>query len=390
LLLSLPTYKFDYPSYVTPFAEDGSSRVTRHSGNKIRSATTTVPLLSFSKEALDKAVATGKPALFNIQDFDNKDTLACLFRFASLDKHTFCSSNGSHGGTGLKLSAVLNNTDKRNLHRIEDGIYPEKAQPQMLPTDLLNLALPADSPLLTAWLDTKAFVDAKFPAANMNHDPETRAFLIATGNCSALVGTHRNGGVLLDSNGAVVPPHYDDYAGIAFLAAGEKTFSLCSPHALDIKTSCNANINERHDVDPEFCEEGLWHVLKMRAGCVAYIPMHWWHQVLLLCALCSCCHPHAASAHEHFLSECTGHCQKFLSCTAHDGFLLAFVAHAIPILSTPTHAGFLLACVAHGIPILSTPTHVMLLCCAWSSAALNITTHQLLAPPSRGPSHLPT
>jgi hypothetical protein len=53
----------------------------------------------------------------------------------------------------------------------------------------------------------------------MNHDPETRAFLIATGNCSALVGTHRNGGVLLDSNGAVVPPHYDDYAGIAFLAA---------------------------------------------------------------------------------------------------------------------------------------------------------------------------
>jgi oxalate decarboxylase/phosphoglucose isomerase-like protein (cupin superfamily) len=23
-------------------------------------------------------------------------------------------------------------------------------------------------------------------------------------------------------------------------------------------------------------------VLKMRAGCVAYIPMHWWHQVLLL------------------------------------------------------------------------------------------------------------
>jgi hypothetical protein len=198
-------------------------------------------MLIFSKEALDKAVATGKPALFNIQDFDNKDTLACLFRFASLDKHTFCSSNGSHGGTGLKLSAVLNNTDKRNLHRIEDGIYPEKAQPQMLPTDLLNLALPADSPLLTAWLETKAFVDAKFPAANMNHDPETRAFLIATGNCSALVGTHRNGGVLLDSNGAVVPPHYDDYAGIAFLAAGEKTFSLCSPHALDIKTSFSSS-----------------------------------------------------------------------------------------------------------------------------------------------------
>ena len=40
-----------------------------------------------------------------------------------------------------------------------------------------------------------------------------------------------------------------------FLAADEKAFSLCSPHGLDIKTSCNANINERHDVDPEFCED---------------------------------------------------------------------------------------------------------------------------------------
>ncbi len=26
-------------------------------------------------------------------------------------------------------------------------------------------------------------------------------------------------------------------------------------------------------------------MLKMRAGCVAYIPMHWWHQVLLLCVV---------------------------------------------------------------------------------------------------------
>ena len=119
---------------------------------------------------------------------------------------------------------------------------------------MLNQALP-ESHLLTAWLDTKAYIDSKFDVAKMQHDPETRAFLIATGNCSALGETHRNGGVLLDRNGAVVPTHYDDYGGFAFLAAGEKTFSLCSPHGLDIKTSCNANINERHDVDPEFCED---------------------------------------------------------------------------------------------------------------------------------------
>ncbi len=320
----MPTYKFDYPSYVTPFAEDGSSRATRHSGNKIRSATTTVPLLSFSTEALDKAIASGKPALFKIPGFDKKATLDHLVHFASQDKHTFCTSNGSRGGTGLKLSAVLNNTNTKNLHRIEDGIYPEKALPKMHPTELLNQALPAESPLLTAWLDTKAFIDAKIPASRMNHDPETRAILIATGNCSALVDTHRNGGVLLDGNGDVVPPHYDDYADLAFLAAGEKTFFLCSPHGLDIKTSCNDNINERHDVDPEFCEQGLWHVLKMRAGCVAYIPMHWWNQVLVLCLVVVFPPARSVSA-------------IFLSFNAHACFVLACAAHAISFLSTTGH-----------------------------------------------------
>ena len=69
---------------------------------------------------------------------------------------------------------------------------------------------------MTAWFDTKAYIDSKFDVAKMQHDPETRAFLIVTGNCSALGTTQRNGGVLLDCNGAVVPTHYDDYAGLAF------------------------------------------------------------------------------------------------------------------------------------------------------------------------------
>ena len=216
LLLSLPTYKFDYPSFAPPFAEDGSSRATRQSSNKIRSATATVPVQCFSAEALDKAIASGQPALFKIRNFNKKDTLDRLFHFASHDKHTFCTSNDSHGSDGLKLSAVFDNRNNKNLHRIEDDIYPERVLPRMHPTEMLNQALPPDSPLLTAWFDTTAYIDSKFDVAKMQHDPETRAILIATGNCSALGTTQRNGGVLLDCNGAVVPTHYDDYAGLAF------------------------------------------------------------------------------------------------------------------------------------------------------------------------------
>jgi hypothetical protein len=115
LLLSLPTYKFDYPSFAPPFAEDGISRATRQSSNKISSATATV-----------------------------------LFHFVSHDKHTFCTSNGSHGSDGLKLSAVFDNRNTKNLHRIEDGIYPERVLPRMHPTEMLNQVFPPDSPLLTA------------------------------------------------------------------------------------------------------------------------------------------------------------------------------------------------------------------------------------------------
>jgi hypothetical protein len=151
LLLSLPPYKFDYPSFAPPFAEDGTSRATRQSVNKIRSATATVPVQWFSTEALDKAIATGQPALFKIRNFNKEHTLDRLFQFASHDKHTFCTVNGSHRSDGLKLSAVLDNRNTKNLHRIEDGIYPERVLPTMHPTEMLNQALP-ESHLLTAWL----------------------------------------------------------------------------------------------------------------------------------------------------------------------------------------------------------------------------------------------
>jgi hypothetical protein len=150
LLLSLPTYKFNYPSFVPPFAEDGSSRATRQSSNKIRSATATVPVQCFSAEALDKAIASCQPVLFKIRNFNKQDTLDRLFHFVSHDKHTFCTSNGSHGSDGLKLSAVFDNRNTKNLHRIEDGIYPERVLPRMHPTEMLNQVFPPDSPLLTA------------------------------------------------------------------------------------------------------------------------------------------------------------------------------------------------------------------------------------------------
>ena len=67
----------------------------------------------------------------------------------------------------------------KNLHRIEDGIYPENVLPTMHPTELLNQALSTESPLLTAWFDTKAYIDSKFDVAKMQHDPETRVILIA-------------------------------------------------------------------------------------------------------------------------------------------------------------------------------------------------------------------
>lgn len=63
----------------------------------------------------------------------------------------------------------------------------------------------------------------------------------------------------------------------------------------------------------------------------------------------------AGSAHDHFLSECTGHCQKFLSSTAHACFLLACVAHAVSFLSTTAQVMFL-CCLAPVQPSTSQTT----------------------------------
>jgi hypothetical protein len=222
MLLSLPTYKFDYPRDAPSFGEEDRSRSTRQSGNKIRSATVTVPLQWFSTNALHEVITNKKPALFKIRNFDQQDTFDRIYRFAAHDKHTFCTSHSSHGSDGLKLSVVLDKRNTKNLHRIVDGIYPERDPPSIHPTEILNQVLSVNSPLLTTWLEIKVLIDSHYDVDKMQHDPETRDILIVTGNCSGVVGTHHNGGVLLDRNVTVVPCHYDDYGGWTVMGAGEK------------------------------------------------------------------------------------------------------------------------------------------------------------------------
>jgi hypothetical protein len=281
MLISLPAYLHDYPRVPSKFGDEGGVRSTRQSGNKIRSQTACISAVEFSSDALLRAVTAQKTALFKIPNFDAAATLEGLNAFAANDQHTFCTSQGAHGSDGLKMRVVFNQTDQKNMRRIEDGIYPEVALPSIYVTEILNQACPPDSPLLRTWLDAKACIDSEFSRAQTGHSPETRSIVIATDNCSGVTGSHRNGGVLTDSTGAVVSCHYDDYAAFAVMAAGHKDFWLCSPKHLDVKPATNANINERHDVDPLFCEDGVWYLLKLRPGYMAYIPMHWWHQVCL-------------------------------------------------------------------------------------------------------------
>jgi hypothetical protein len=274
MLLNLTAYRHDYPHGPAPFADEDVVRSTRQTGNKIRIQTVTVPALDFSSAALLQAVTDKKPTLFKISNFDAADTLRGLNAFADHDNHTFCTSNGAHGSDGLKMRVVFNQGDTKNMLHIEDGIYPEIAPTTIHTTEILNQDCTPDSPLLGAWLDVKSLIDSHFSKERTGHSPETRSIVIATGSCSGVTGTHRNGGVLHDSNGAVVPCHYDDYGSFTVMGAGHKDFWLCSPKHLDVKTATNANINERHDVDPLFCEDGVWYHLKLRTGYMTYIPMH--------------------------------------------------------------------------------------------------------------------
>ncbi len=81
-----------------------------------------------------------------------------------------------------------------------------------------------------------------------------------------------------------MPPHFE-YAGLGFLGQGEKDVLLCSTLGLDIKISDKGkgHPNERHDVDPLFCESGIWHIATLKTGQMIYMPTSWWYQVCCSC-----------------------------------------------------------------------------------------------------------
>ena len=54
------------------------------------------------------------------------------------------------------------------------------------------------------------------------YDSETRVFIIVTGNCSDVSGTHHTGAVLIDSTGMSVHCHFDEFGVCVFLGSGQK------------------------------------------------------------------------------------------------------------------------------------------------------------------------
>ena len=214
-----------------------------------------------------------KPALFKIPNFSPECMKSGLRSFALSDTHLFCTSGGGH----VQMRAVFNDDDKKNLKRIEDGIYPEKVPPALHATNILQQACPPKCPLLKTWLETKACVDTHFQKDH--HDPETRAMVIVTGDVSHVAGSHNCYGVQVDKHGHEVGVHFDDYASAGFLAAGSKTFRTCAPSTLKPKLDLNPHANERYDIDAAFCETGVWYIIHLKPGYIMYLPMHWWHQV---------------------------------------------------------------------------------------------------------------
>jgi hypothetical protein len=110
------------------------------------------------------------------------------------------------------------------MHRIEDDIYPEKTMSTMHTPDILHQACPPNCALLKTWLHSKAFIDQEF--LRPDNDPETRSFIIVTGNCSGVSDTHHNGGVWVDANRMRIDCHFDDFDSLVFLTTDEKTFLL--------------------------------------------------------------------------------------------------------------------------------------------------------------------
>jgi len=272
MLTSLPAYRHDHPNFVV-FGD----RNTRQSANKVHSEEVTVEPQDYTAEAWHAAVLRGTPALFKIPGFSPDIMMSALLAFTLTDNHLFCTTGGGHGSQGVKMRAVFNDDNKKNFNRIEDGIYPEKVAPALLATNILQQACPRNCPLLTAWLESKAYVDTHFQ--NDDHDPETREMIIVTGNVSQVHGSHNCYGVHIDKNGMRVGCHFDAFASACFLAAGSKTFRTCAPSTLTPKRDLNPHDNERYDIDAAFCETGVWYTIHLKPGYIMYLPMHWWHQV---------------------------------------------------------------------------------------------------------------
>ena len=226
MLLSLSSYRHDHPHDDLFPTHEGCSHVTRHSENKIRSAVGIVPVAQFSRESLVVVVTQRFPV--NPRPMTQDRTM-----FVANNENRFCTSNGAHNSDGLKRCQV---TDRKNMHRIEDDIYPEKTMSTMHTPDILHQACPPNCALLKTWLHSKAFIDQEF--LRPDNDSETRSFIIVTGNCSGVSDTHHNGGVWVDANSMRIDCHFDDFDSLVFLTTDEKTF-LRSPDDLDCDLSTN-------------------------------------------------------------------------------------------------------------------------------------------------------
>jgi hypothetical protein len=133
-MLSLPAYLHDNPARALGHNDDGTTHATRFSANKIKSVTKLVPTVPFSTEALDAAILSETSTIFQLDRFDTGDFLVSVNKFAMHDQHTYCTSNGDHNSGGLQLRQVFNIRPNINVHRIEDGIYPEKVLPALAVT----------------------------------------------------------------------------------------------------------------------------------------------------------------------------------------------------------------------------------------------------------------
>ena len=158
MLLCLSPFLHDFPKPPSSFFTHTANRSTRACVNRIHSKTITVPVVDFTRAALDTAVSQNKLALFDIQNFDVKTMFSGLQAFTVRDNHYFTTNTDAHGSGGFKFKQVFDFKDNKNLKHIEDGTYPEKAPPPMTPTDILNESCPQNSSFLETWLTCQKFI----------------------------------------------------------------------------------------------------------------------------------------------------------------------------------------------------------------------------------------